>query len=80
MGQHFRNSRPLLGIHAVPTQVIQQRQRMCFAAASRRLNAQHRMPPAGKEQGVFAAADIGQAARAYAALFDRDDDEHREHG
>jgi thiamine-phosphate pyrophosphorylase len=31
-------------------------------------------------QGVFAAADIGQAARAYAALFDRDDDEHREHG
>jgi thiamine-phosphate pyrophosphorylase len=31
-------------------------------------------------QGVFAAADIRQAARAYAALFDRDDDEHREHG
>jgi thiamine-phosphate pyrophosphorylase len=31
-------------------------------------------------QGVFAAADIRQAASAYAALFDRDDDEHREHG
>jgi thiamine-phosphate pyrophosphorylase len=28
-------------------------------------------------QGVFAAADIRQAASAYAALFDRDDDEHR---
>jgi thiamine-phosphate pyrophosphorylase len=31
-------------------------------------------------QGVFAAADIRQAASAYAALFDRDDDAHREHG
>ena len=31
-------------------------------------------------QGVFAAADISQAASAYAALFDRDDDEHREQG
>ncbi len=32
-------------------------------------------------RGVFAAADIRQAAGAYAALFDRDDDdEHRGHG
>jgi thiamine-phosphate pyrophosphorylase len=31
-------------------------------------------------RGVFAAADIRQAASAYAALFDRYDDKRREHG